>query len=246
MDVNEQTFRRAAMGGFNRQDVLNYIEAAAREAVQKREDLVKENAALRAEKEQAEAAAREALETAALLEGEEKRLSQALAEKQSEVGQVRDALEEQRVETQCLQAELDHLREKVGRMESGATAYAELRDRTGTIELEAHQRALLIEQTAEQKTVELRRQAEEDARKLQAECEQLLTRLYADYTRLRGQLEATISGAAREMGQVERALEQVKTGFAAHDGAVKTLLETCRKRPEPSSKEPKPLPLREG
>ena len=51
MERGEHIFRTAVVGGFNRQDVLDYIEAATRENREKAAALQKELQALRAERE---------------------------------------------------------------------------------------------------------------------------------------------------------------------------------------------------
>ena len=113
---------------------------------------------------------------------------------------------------------------------SGAKAYAELKDRTATIELEAHQRARAIES-----------QAEEKAKKVRTAAEQILYKVQAGYGRLRGDVDATITHASGEMDRVDRALEQVRAEFAEHDAALERLLQSCRECT--GCKAPEPLPL---
>ena len=115
-------------------------------------------------------------------------------------------------------------------MEIGARAYEELKDRTATIELEAHQRARAIES-----------QAEEKAKKVRTAAEQILYKVQAGYGRLRGDVDATITHASGEMDRVDRALEQVRAEFAEHDAALERLLQSCRECT--GCKAPEPLPL---
>ena len=51
MERGEHTFRTAVVGGFNRQDVLDYIESTVRESREKMVALQKELQSLREERE---------------------------------------------------------------------------------------------------------------------------------------------------------------------------------------------------
>ena len=55
MSAGETQFRTAAFGGFQKQDVLNYIETAAREHAEKLSELQREVEQLRRDKEALEA-----------------------------------------------------------------------------------------------------------------------------------------------------------------------------------------------
>lgn len=243
METNEQTFRRAAVGGFNREDVLKYIEASAKLAAQRIEALKAENAALSAAGTAAEAAERETAERLMELEAETARLNTVLTERNKSLYETQDALDSQRAETECLRAELDHLREKVSKVESGAAAYAELRDRTGTIELESHQRAMLIEQEARQKAELVKAKAQTDAERLRADAEHLAVSIQAEYGRLREDLERAVATASRDLMQVGKTLDNLGGIFVIHENAAQKLLDSCKKCPPERNKFLQPLPL---
>ena len=220
----ENTFRTAVVGGFNRQDVLDYIEARAREHRERCAALQKTVDEERRRRETAEAEASAGRERIGALEeelsGTKQRAGDQGAEAarlRGELEQVRGELERERRERAALEEGLQELRGRADRWELGAKAYDELKDRTATIELEAHQRARTIE-----------REAEERAARVRAAAERLLDRVQAGYARLRGDVDATISHAGGEIGRVEKALEQVRSEFAEHDQALEALLETCR------------------
>ena len=199
MSAPEYSFRSAAFGGFNRRDVLNYIESSARAYREKVADLQGERDQAVQSAQTAEAAAQEA---------------------QDRIG--------------ALEAELAGLRGQVSRMEIGARAYEELKDRTATIELEAHQRARAIE-----------KEAEEKARRAREAAEQLLCRIRSGYERLRTDVDATITHASGELGRVDKALECVKAEFAEHDAALEQLLLSYQEE-SGGRKAPEPLPLEES
>ena len=220
----EGTFRTAVVGGFNRQDVLNYIEARAREHREQWARLQKAAEEERQGRETAEAEAAERRERAAALERElEDARAQAadgrgaVAQLREELERTRAALESERAGRERAEGALRELQCRAARWEQDAQAYDALKDRTATIELEAHQRARTIE-----------REAEERAKQVRAAAGQLLDRVQAGYSRLRSDVDATIVHAGGEIGRVGRALEQVRAEFAEHDQVLEKLLTACR------------------
>lgn len=232
MEGIEQSFRTAAIGGFNRQDVLNYIEAFAKSGAEKVQSFQQEAEMLRKSVAEYADAAREAAEKADALEKENRRLSAELEEKSAGQTSALEELARERAEAEARSGELAELKARAAKLESSAAAYAELKDRAGTIELEAHQRAMLIEHAAQ-----------ESAQKARAEAEQLVYKMQAGYARLRTDVDATIAHASGELGRISRTLEGVKSEFAEHDTAIQKLLESCRE--QEGSRPLQPLPLKE-
>lgn len=217
MERGEHTFRTAVVGGFNRQDVLDYIETAVRESREKTTALQKELQALRAEREklrQEKTVLEQQVET---LRKETEKLRRSGTDQGAELGQVQAELVRERETCAALRKELEDCKAQCAKWEEGAKAYDELKDRTATIELEARQRAGAIESAAEEK-----------ARKLRTEAEQILYKVQAGYGRLRGDVDATIVHASGELGRVDKALEQVRAEFAEHDAALERLLRSCK------------------
>ena len=234
MSAPEYSFRSAAFGGFNRQDVLNYIESSARDHREKSAALQRERDEAVQAAQTAEDTAREAQARVAALEEELNSIKKGLCQKSAALEAAEAALSRERSDLAGLREELGDLRGQVSRMEAGARAYEELKDRTATIELEAHQRARAIE-----------KEAEERARKAREAAEQLLCRIRSGYERLRSDVDATIAHAAGELGRVDKALECVKTEFAEHDAALEALLRSYQEE-GCGRKAPEPLPLEEG
>ncbi len=230
MSVPEYSFRSAAFGGFHRQDVLNYIESYAKEQREKTAALQKQQEEAAQASQSAQKAAQEAQKLVDGLEKELNQVKQTLCKKTGELDAAQTALTQERAELSGLREELGDLRGQVSRMEVGARAYDELKDRTATIELEAHQRAYAIE-----------REAEERARKTREAAEQLLCRIRSGYERLRTDVDATIAHASGELGRVDKALACVKAEFAEHDVALEELLRSYQEFGGP--KAPEPLPL---
>lgn len=229
MDQAGNTFRTAVVGGFNRQDVLDYIECSTKESLSRVSSLQKE---LDKHKKTGDTLEQELAQTkqrAQALDQELETLKKDHEEKAQALSNAQQTLEQQRVELDTLRAELSTLKNKTIHWESGAKAYNELKDRTATIELEAHQRAQVIE-----------KQAQEEAHRVRMEAEQILHKVQVGYGRLRGDLDATITHAEGEIGKVDKALDQVRVEFAEHDATLDKLLSSCRERvfPQPGQSHP--------
>lgn len=232
MDTAESSFRTAVFGGFNRQDVLNYIEMSAKTAAERTAALEKEVEAVTQERAAAAAEAERAKEQAAALEREVERLGKLLTERTAALEQTEVALVSESAASSAAREELGAIKGRISALESGANAYAELKDRTATIELEAHQRARAIENDALEK-----------AKKVRTAAEQILYKVQAGYGRLRNDVDATIAHASGELGRVDKALESVQAEFAEHDAELERLLHSYRE--SAGCKAPEPLPLEE-
>ena len=112
MNENGFQFRTAAFGGFQKQDVMDYLERSAREHAQKLAGLQKELAEEKVAKAEAEERMTALEERIATLEAENKRLTAAVSD--------RDELQ---ALTASLQAEID-------RLTPAAAAYETVKDRT--------------------------------------------------------------------------------------------------------------------
>ena len=178
--MDNYTFKTVAFGGFDKQDVIHYIEQAFRESAENLEKLRQERDGLRTEAESLRSQVRE-LQTR--LEAESALREQAqsqLAEEQA----VRRELEPCKAEAEGLRAELKKLRPE-------AEAYAQFRDRVGDIECDAHKRAAELEADT---TAKLRRTVE-------------LFR--SQYVTLMSTFESTASHVTAELRKVEVNLTQL-------------------------------------
>ena len=144
MEKRETSFRTAAFGGFQKEDVYRYIETSARTHAARVAQLEQELGESRR--------VREELETRA--SADESRLN-ALREERDALAAERAALTERAARADAAEAELSAareeltaLREKAAKMESDAKAYERLKDYTAGLELEAQQRAHAIEDDA--------------------------------------------------------------------------------------------------
>lgn len=232
MSTTGDHFRTVAFGGFHKQDVLNYITSSSKE----NQD---QSVAL---KQQAEAALKEKTELAEKYETAEaarkknaaecERLSATLLQRTAALEQAEKELAALKEEHEKASACLAELEGKLPKLEEDAAAYAALKDRTATIELEAHRKA--------QETVE---QAQAQAAKIRNELESWLRRVQNSYQLLRTDVSATVTHLIGELGRGQKALEETVPAFRQHDEALAALLE-CEKI-SVGPKVPEPLPLEE-
>lgn len=225
-------FRTVAFGGFHKQDVLNYITSSSKEYQDQIAGL----------KEKAESAQREREELAEKAESAEaawqeraaecERLSAALTERTAALEQAQRELTALKAEHEKASARLGELEERLPGLEEDATAYAALKDRTATIELEAHRKA--------QETVE---QAKAQAAKTRGELESWLRRVQSGYQRLRTDVSATVTHLTGELERGKKSLEEAMPAFQQYDKTLAELLECERAAAGP--KAPEPLPLEE-
>ena len=185
--MENTTFKSVAFGGFDKQDVIHYIEKTAQEAATTQEHLRQENEQLRAESQhlgtEAESLRSQVRQLEQQLEAETALRQQAQTQLEKE-RQARQALEAVKPEVQRLSAELERLRPE-------AEAYAQFRDRVGDIECDAHKRSAELEATTLAKlrhTVELFR---------------------SQYVTLMSTFESTASHVTAELRKVEVNLTQL-------------------------------------
>lgn len=230
MSDTELQFRTAAFGGFQKQDVLNYIDSsnqAHREKVdgltRELEEAKKAAAALEEEAASLRQQVKDGEETAQRLEGElkearsrEEELSGRLSQAETELAQVRDALAA--AEARLAQAE------------PAAQAYEKVKDRTAGIELEAHCRAQAVQAEAEERVEKARR-----------DLEQWLHKVQKSYEELRTDMDATISHTSGELERVQATLDKITSQFCTQDERLEKMVQSC----VGEHKAPDPLPLEE-
>lgn len=240
METGEIQFRTAAIGGFLKQDVLDYIEKANREHNQRLEELEQELAELQAERdelrERTAALEKEGLERRSRID----QLNAKVSTLSAQLLQKDKALEEARGESKLqdeLQGELSEqmtaLKARLAKAERAAQAYEAIKDRTAGIELDAHCRAQAVEAAA-QVQVE----------KTKKEVEQWMAKVQESYDRMRSDIDATISHASGELERVRHSMEHLTEEFCVHDDALKGILRAYEA--SVSHKAPAPLPLEEA
>ena len=190
---------RTTLGGFNRRDVLNYIEAADRASRNKIADLEQ-----KLEKaESARKALEHQLETSQSEMGaataEEAKVRASLEESTETLARVRGELSQAETKLAVAKSELARLESQVELLEPQARNYEELKERVAVVELDAHRKA--------QATVEEAR-AQADA--IRSETRQWLQDILGQYDRVRRAVDEQMQAAGRMMEESGDAAERLR------------------------------------
>lgn len=223
MNEREFQFRTAAFGGFQKQDVMNYLERSAQEHAQRVAALQKEldEAKQVHAGEEARAAALE--ERLALLEADNQRLAIELA-------QCEEALNEVTSERDGLRTLSGQLQDQLDKVTPAATAYEAVKDRTAGIELEAHGRAQAIEREGRTKALEQQQRVKDWFNKTREA-----------YERLRADINATLSHAAQEMDRAGKSMAELTGSLEGQDDALAAI--QAQIEALSSARPPEPLSL---
>ena len=226
--MTDHQFRNAMFGGFNRQDVLDYLTSSAEktneelntqrercEGLEKEMDgLRKDNGALNAQLEETRRERDEFKHQAEQLTIEIARVSTADQSKASE-------LESKKAELAAVQAELAELRALVNKIAPDAEAYAAIKDRTAGMELEAHRRAQSVEARAKIMAGDLQRQME-----------QWMTKVEQQYAGLKTEVESSVERANQQIlaasGSLSRVTELLEEQQNALKGVAASYAEAVR------------------
>lgn len=229
----DHPFRNAAVGGFNRQDVLDYLEKTAAENTQKQQELEKQLEQQNQELEQLRRRTSELEERESIFQRDRENLNRELEQTKTVLQDIRQREKGQGEELEQLRRERDSLRARVAALEPDAAAYAAVKDRTAGMELQAHCRAHAVQEQAEQQARQVRRQMEQWLRQMQGQ-----------YDELRSQVEATVSHAADELSKAGKCLDQVNQLLGDQEVAMEGIAQDYQET-DPD-KVPAPVPLEEG
>ena len=213
----DHPFRSAALGGFNRQDVLDYLEKMSAENAQRQQELQQNLEAAEEERRQLAAKTAEQEEQLSILHRERDSLSQQLEQAQQALAASQDR---------------DSLKARVAELEPEAAAYEAVKERTAGVELEAHCRAQNILDQANGQAKDLRRSME-----------QWMGRVEREYDVLRSEVESTVSHAADQLEKANKCLDRMTALLSDQDVALEALSQAYDNTdPE---KVPAPVPLNE-
>lgn len=213
----DHPFRSAALGGFNRQDVLAYLEKSAKQAAETQQELQQRIDALEETKACQEAELSELRERAGRLEREGEELRTQLQRAGDDLSASRAACAGKTSALEAAGRELTQLRAEATRLEPDAEAYAALKDRLAGMELEAHRRAQSIQE-----------EAEEQAEALRARMGEWLRRVEREYAALRARMESAVSQAAGQLEEAGRCLDQAAGLVDGQEKELESLARTCQ------------------
>lgn len=220
--MTDYQFRNAMFGGFNRQDVLNFLTSSAE----------KNNAELAARQERCEelekdlercreeiAALKEQLGQTAQEREEFKRQAEQLSieiARVSSVDQTRVAeLGKKTEELSTLRGEVGRLSGLLTKLAPDAEAYAAIKERAAGVELEAHRRA---------QNVEARARAMADD--LQSQMEQWMAQVEQQYIQLRTEVEVSVEQANQQLQAAGDSLNRVNVLLEEQQTALKSVADS--------------------
>ena len=177
----DHPFRSAALGGFNKQDVLSFLEEQAKQsakaqqtlqgrleaAERQSETLRQEGEELRQQLEEARREVETARQSRDSLHVQLEQVNQELSASREQLSQAAKELEQARRERDEARSQLEELR-------PDAQAYVQLKERTAGVELEAHRRAQAIQEKAESDAQRTRRQVNQWFQRLGREYDKIL------------------------------------------------------------------------
>ena len=193
--MSEHQFRNTMFGGFNRQDVLDFLTSSAeknnQELQRQRESyelLEQDLAASREECAVLRAELAEARQERDALKSRADQLDLDLIKTKGSEDRKSEEASALREKLTLAQQELEMLREQISRLTPDAEAYTAIKERTAGVELEAHRRAQSVEARAKIMAGDLQRQMEQWA-----------ARAEEQYAAVKGQIDNSVEQANKEI-----------------------------------------------
>ena len=237
MGNTKPLFRTATLGGFQKQDVLDYIEAVGQEHAQwtqaqekAQEELRSERDALQNERDSLSQELEEIRQQQDHLSAQVDTLSAQLADTEQRLQDAEHALSAARDGQAEAELRAEELENRLKKAEPAARAYECVKDRTAGIELEAHHRAMEVEAAAK-----------EQVKAIKADLEHWFHKVQSSYERLRTDVDATLSHAAGELDAVKQQLDQISGELEHRDRELDAMLQSYQTDVAPQL--PQPLPL---
>lgn len=204
MNGEEYRFRSATFG-FNRKDVIGYLEKVHQSYGAKIKALEKELEGERAARSDEARKGSLAGQEAAAAGEDAQRAKESMQEAVTALDDVRRERDELRLRLQAKEQELSELQEAAARMAPAARAYEALKEKTAGIELAAHSRA-----------EEIVREGQRQADQTHREVERWLKTVESSYTRLKSDVAATLSHAIGELERTGQSLNGVTEELEGH------------------------------
>lgn len=230
----DHPFRNAMFGGFNRQDVLTYLEQTAQEAAKHQQELESQLGQAQDTMARQDAQLSEQQEQLGLLRRENEELREKLEQANLALSSSRTQCSQSGNELEQAKRQVEELQAKVAQLEPGAAAYDAVKERTAGVELEAHRRAQAVQE-----------QAQEQARQLRRQMEQWMQKLEREYDSLRSQVESTVSHAADKLDKAGKCLEQVTALMEEQEVALEAIAQTYAASAPEKVAAPMPIPEHE-
>ena len=202
MDPVIQKFR-SSFNGFNRRDVLQYMEQTAANHRKEKAELEKELARCETARQHLQDLLSGMEDEKGSVAAEEAKVRASLEESTATLTNLRGELEETEGQLIASRSELERLQSLVGELAPMAKSYEELKDRVATVELDAHRKA--------QATVD---EARVQAEAIKAEARRWVENVLAQYEGMRAAVDG-LMGSARAVTALEEQMKQAGEQAAA-------------------------------
>lgn len=166
-------FRGAVMGGFNRKDVLQFVEQSAKEHQEQLDELNARLQAAEAEKQSLSVDLCGLQCQSDSLVDQEAKVRASLEESSATLAQVRGELQEAQDKLAAAKQELTDLQNKLALLEPMAKDYEALKDRIATVELDAHRTAQATIDAAQVQAEAIKQEASRWVKELQQKYEDM-------------------------------------------------------------------------
>lgn len=164
---------RFSMGGFNREDVLQYIAQADASWRERTDSLEGELRELRQQQGELEVVLQSLRSENGTVSAEEARTRASLEESTRALTKVRGELSQAQTKLAAAKGELSRLQTQVAELEPMAKGYEDLKERVAVIDLEAHKQAKAIIDEAQARAEQLRQEGRQWVEGLLGQYEQL-------------------------------------------------------------------------
>ncbi len=213
--MNENAGRfRSALGGFHRQDVLNYIQSITQENQETVKDLTEQLEAAQS----AQNAMEEELHT---LRCDHNRVEIANEALEEELRRTKARNETLSQELSLSQGQVRTLQNRVAELEPGANSWQNIKSTAGDIEVTAHERAQLVIQEAQAKAAEIRADGIRWVLEIQDRCDKLQRDLGCSIQSAETELAAAHKAFSRteeDMEGFQKALSELVSALSAEVG----------------------------
>lgn len=206
MGEGTNQFRGSTFGGFNRQDVLNYLTTTESEHEAKLSQLRSELDTWKHEAEEAKGQVAELEDKLCEAEKLEKSLKDSLSKTETERDKKAESLKQR-------DEELSKLRRELAELTPKALAYEKIKERAATIELDAHERAQITLDDAKQ-----------EAKLIQKDYAVWVREVQVKYELLRTGLNEAFLRSTVELEQICKMFDRISGDFEGYEALLKDLL----------------------
>ena len=207
MDPVIQKFR-GALNGFNRRDVLQYIEQISAAHRKELNQIQKELSRCEGERQVLERTLAGLEDEKGTVAAEEARVRASLEESTATLSRLRGELGETETQLMAARSDLERYQREVSELAPLARNYQELKDRVATVELDAHRKA--------QATVD---EARAQAARIREETQRWLEQVLAQY--------GSVRTAVDELFRSAQALSNLKEQLQQADEMARQLAGQC-------------------